>query len=116
MNFALRALRICEPEFLDSEINHISATFRSLRYPSHFIEKAISRARKVYYGLKDNLRNKPKRYLSLPFNPAIVNLCKEVNTNQTVTKIAFSYENTLRRSFINNDNNNNKKLHNTRSL
>ena len=108
MNFALRALRICEPEYLDSEINHISATFRSLRYPSHFIEKAISRARKVYYGLKDNIRNKPRRYLSLPFNPAIVSLCKEVNKNQNVTKIAFSYENTLRRSLIKNNNNNNK--------
>ena len=78
MNFALRALRICEPEYLDSELNHIFATFRGLRYPSHFIERAISRARKIFYGFTNDCRDKPKRYLSLPFNPAIANLCKEI--------------------------------------
>ena len=106
MNFTLRALRICDPEYIDSEINHISATFKSLRYPSHFIDRAISRARKTFYGCKEKMRDKPKRYLSLPFNPAIVNLCKEINKSQSVTKIAFKYECTLRRSLINNNNNN----------
>ena len=52
MNFALRALRICEPQFIDSEMKHISAIFRSLRYPSHFIERVISRARKNILWVK----------------------------------------------------------------
>ena len=71
MNFALRALRICEPEHIDSEILHISATFKSLRYPQYFIEQAISKARKNYYGHKSNPVEKPKRYLSLPYNKKI---------------------------------------------
>ena len=79
MNFAIRALRICEPEFIDSEIQHISATFKSLRYPEYFIEQAISKAKKSYYGLKNDLSEKPKRYLSLPFNLKIENVCNEIN-------------------------------------
>ena len=106
MNFALRALRICEPEYIDSEIQHISATFRSLRYPQHFIEQAISKARKNYYGLKSNAVEKPKRYLSLPFNPKIENVCNQVNRSQKETKVVFKYDNTLKRKLMKNNNNN----------
>ena len=105
MNFALRALRICEPEFIDSEIQHISATFKSLRYPEYFIEQAISKAKKSYYGLKNDLSEKPKRYLSLPFNPKIENVCNEINRCQKETKVVFKYENTIKRKLVKNNNN-----------
>ena len=105
MNFALRAFRICEPVFIDSEIQHISATFKSLRYPQYFIEQAISKARKNYFGLKSNDVEKPKRYLALPFNPKIEFVCKQINRSQKETKVVFKYENTLKRKLMKNNNN-----------
>ena len=105
MNFALRALKVCDPEFIDSEIQHILATFRSLRYPQYFIEQAISKAKKNYYGIKSNVTEKPKRYLSLPFNPNLENICKQINRSQKETKVVFKYENTLKRKLMKNNNN-----------
>ena len=46
VNFVIRAYRICDPEFIDGEMDHIRCTFRKLCYPEFFIEKAISRAKK----------------------------------------------------------------------
>ena len=58
INFVIRAYRICDPEFLDQELDHIRHIFHKLCYPHHFINKAFSRARKVIFtGTSSNNSN-----------------------------------------------------------
>ena len=45
----LRALRLCDPEFLDTEYNHLFNTFKRLGYPHHFIMKGLSSAKRTFY-------------------------------------------------------------------
>ena len=45
----LRAYRLCDPEFLNGEINYIKRSFKKLTYPDNFINKALSQARRKYH-------------------------------------------------------------------
>ena len=49
-NMFLRAYKICDMEFLDSEINHIKEVFHKHGYRADFIKKAHSRAKRTFYG------------------------------------------------------------------
>lgn len=46
----LRALRLCDPEFINEELNYISTSFGKLAYPDHFISTALSQARRKFYS------------------------------------------------------------------
>ena len=48
----LRALRICSPQFLQTEELHIDQIFRSLSYPTHFIKNARRKAYRIYENTK----------------------------------------------------------------
>ena len=49
-NMFFRAFRICDPKYLDSELDHIRNSFSRLGYPHHFIEQSLSIARKRFYN------------------------------------------------------------------
>ena len=50
----LRALRVCCPEFLEAELKNIRNISSVLKYPSHFIDKALDKAKKSFYGVVSN--------------------------------------------------------------
>ena len=49
-NLFLRAYKICDPEKLDSETDYIRAIFVKLGYNASFINKALNKAKKRFYG------------------------------------------------------------------
>ena len=58
----LRALRICSPDFLDSEIDHVKNVLTKLAYPKKVLKLALLKARKVRFSsnidkpLRENLQ------------------------------------------------------------
>src|SRR5215469_120300 len=64
--FFLRALRLCCPQFLDEELEHIRDTFGKLYYPSAFISSTWTACRKRFYS--STSRNVPSKgsFLSVP--------------------------------------------------
>ena len=102
VNFIVRAYRICDPEFLDEEIDHIRCTFSKLCYPTFFIEKAISRAKKKIFCPTANHEEK-KNFLSLPYHPNLITVQKKMNMiSNGKANIVFNYNNTLRKKLIHN--------------
>jgi predicted GIY-YIG superfamily endonuclease len=84
----LRAYRVCDPEFLSEELDHIKNTFMKLSYPEVFI-RSVTRAvrRKIYNPLPKN-QEKIENYLILPCPPSELlknSISKEINivTRQT---------------------------------
>ena len=53
IGFFLRAFRICDPEFLDNEIEHIYDAFSKLKYPKGFLIEQKEKAKRI--------RNKNKK-------------------------------------------------------
>ena len=49
----LRALRICDPEYLNDEIHHINLIAERLCYPEEFINKSWMKARQTYYQVRE---------------------------------------------------------------
>ena len=89
LGFFLRALRVCSPEYLDGEIQHIIASFTELKYPKGLLlnlkRKAIA------------IRNRPKiattrkediRYISIPNSTAAKTIANRLET--TNVKVAFT--------------------------
>ena len=107
-NFALRALKICDPEYIDRELKHIKETFIKLCYPENFISKAFSKARKTFYSLTQNRQDKKQsNFITLPFNPSLQNIRKIVNrNNEDKVNMTFNYKNTLKRRLMKNNNTN----------
>ena len=78
----LRVLRICDTEFLESEINHIYSVLGKLAYPHPMLKHAFLKAKKAFYkngALKsakctkeqigDNGNTSKKKYLVMPYVP-----------------------------------------------
>ena len=68
----LRALRVCSPEFLDDEINHIFKSLKKLAYPQHVLKRALTKARKTHYNNTNDKKQLIKTktmslYLMFPF-------------------------------------------------
>ena len=105
-----RALKVCDPEFLDGEKRHIFTTFKILGYPYHFINNCLRIANKNWYNpqIKEPFAN--VNNLSLPFSQKLVKvqkLIKQVNhhTNKEGNiSLSFSYNNTLRSRLVKNSN------------
>ena len=45
----LHALRVCSPEFLDQELEHIKFSLTKLAYPDHVLKKAYLKARRTHF-------------------------------------------------------------------
>ena len=65
-NLYSRALKICDSEFIDSEIKHITDTFLGLGYPKHFIQRALSISKKRFYAPSTNKNTEPQKRLVVP--------------------------------------------------
>ena len=63
-----RALKVCDPHYLDKEIDHIRNTFRKLCYPPHFIENAISKAKRKFYIPTESKITKYEKFITLPYH------------------------------------------------
>lgn len=94
----LRALRICDPEFLQDEIDQIFSIFKELSYPRWFIQQALLKARKVYYSARDNNVKNMSKFVTLPYNPNISEL-KNVCRNSGV-EVAYNYPKTIGKQLI----------------
>ena len=46
----LRAFHICSPRFLEGELEFIKNSFKRIAYPPYFLEDALTKARKSYFG------------------------------------------------------------------
>ena len=96
----LRALRICDPEHIDDEINHINQIAKKLCYPNEYINNCWMQARKTFYQIGDqqlfNLRN----IHSLPYHhelKPITRILKSLDIN-----VAFKYESVIKNVLIRN--------------
>ena len=106
-NFALRALRICDPEYIDQEMSHIKEVFTKLSYPENFICKAVSKARRIFYTSQTRNERETNKYVTLPYNSKLDVISKKLNReNKDKVNIAFNYKNTIRSCLIRNNNSN----------
>ena len=49
----LRAYRLCDPQFLATELKYLNVTFSRLGYPDHLIQSAHAAARSRFYACVD---------------------------------------------------------------
>ena len=69
IGFFLRAFRICDEEFLEQEIEHISKTFERLKYPRGFLIRQKKKAREIIKLKKSqNREERPERWITVPYS------------------------------------------------
>ena len=105
-NMFTRAFRICDPQNLDKEIQHIREAFKNLAYPENFINQCLSKSRRKWYNPTPKTNEKTK-HLTLPYHPKLVPLQQEYNKfnkNETKSRVAisFKYKNTIRSRLVRN--------------
>ena len=66
IGFFLRALRICDDDYLQEEIQHIYETFERLKYPKGFLIQQRKKAEEIIK--KKNRRNKTRSVLTSPID------------------------------------------------
>ena len=111
MNFVLRAYKVCDPEFIDAELSHIRSVFNKLCYPSYFIDKAFSKARKkIYNPQSQNNKGNNHNFLSIPFHPNLLEISNKINRSANGNvNIIFNYNNTVRKMLVHNKTQDNNK-------
>ena len=99
----LRALRYCEPEFLDDEIKYIFESFEKLGYPFHFLNKALCKSRRIFYNNKEKRCWNPNKdkIVKLPYVPEFEEKIVS-KLDKCDYKFVFSYEDTLKKSLCKN--------------
>ena len=114
VNMMIRALRICDPVFLDQETEHIYTVFTKLCYPRHIINKAISRARRQYYMPKPKFQFDHKNAITLPYHTKLTKLKSIFHKSgkfiEGNPQIVFNYTNTVSAKLISNKDKGNKKI------
>ena len=93
-NIFQRAYKVCDPQYLDEEINFINTTFINLGYGKNFVERAHFKARQSYY--KSVFKEKIKYENTLVIPPE----CEKVNISQFVPKnvrLVYSSSNTTKK-------------------
>ena len=111
MNFVLRAYKVCDPEFIDAELSHIRSVFNKLCYPSYFIDKAFSKARKkIYNPQSQNNKENNHNFLSIPYHPNLLEISNKINRSANGNvNIVFNYNNTVRKMLVHNKTQDNNK-------
>jgi hypothetical protein len=67
--FFLRALRLCDPVYLDAEFDYIYNAFSNLSYPQWFITDAKNKAKRIFYSNNKRTWNPEKKdIIKLPFH------------------------------------------------
>ena len=98
--FFLRAYRLCHPDLLTDEINHITLTFIELQYPLWMIELAHIRARKTYYNSARTKTYESTKFLVMPYTSGLEKLKGWLKSYNV--QLAFKYNNTIGKSLIRN--------------
>ena len=101
LSLFLRAFRICDPEFLDSEISHLRQSFSRLGYPSHFINQTLSRAKRSFYSPPPPPSTPPATkppVLCLPYISSLQNLSNL--TRPLDLQLVYRQTNTLRSNLV----------------
>ena len=96
----LRAYRVCSPEFLDAEMDNIFKISEKLKYPKHFIDCALQKAKKTFYSVATRKDFDSQNLLVLPYSNTLLNVprfCKFFNIN-----VVFRFSNTLKNILIKN--------------
>ena len=97
----LRALRFCDPEFLDQEFEHIFDSFKRLGYPKHILQQSLSKAKRSYFtGSPEHNHN--NRILKFPYHPQLLTL-QHLLRHQNIN-LVFTQNNTLKRNLVKNSN------------
>ena len=100
-NLFSRAFKICDNEFVDSEIEHISNTFLGLGYPKHFIQKSLSIAKKRFYAPTTAVDKERQKRLVLPYSKKLENFGKYIKYDKDVD-VVFRFDNTIRKKLVKN--------------
>ena len=96
----LRALRICDPEFLDEELNYIHNLANKLCYSKDFSNHCLRKAEKTFYSNNNRQPFNKKNILALPYHQELTplsHILKNLNIH-----VVFRYENTVKSSLIKN--------------
>ena len=93
----LRALRICDPPFLDEEIDFLRQSFSKLGYPSHILDSSLSHAKRKFYRSTPPKPSPDLPILSLPFTTELTSLQRPLRPH---CKLVFRQTNTLRRNLV----------------
>ena len=91
----LRALRVCDCEYLPREIKHINNCLSALAYPKRVLSKALSKAKQLHFRKQGKSADaeKPKNVAVVPFIPALKNIDRPLRPFNT--KLIFSYKNKI---------------------
>ena len=96
----LRALRICEPEYIEEETTHIRKIASNLCYPKNFIEKCWLHAKDKFYENHEKEPFNTKNLLCLPYHKElqpVTSILKSLNIN-----VVFKYESIVKSLLIKN--------------
>ena len=103
-----RAFRICDPVYLEEELQHIKSSFSKLAYPPFFINDCLSRARSRFYNPKVSQPFSMTNNITLPYSHNLEVTQKEINrlnnnlTDNDKISMTFSYSNTIRNKLVRN--------------
>ena len=99
---ALRAFRVCSPEFLKQELDIIYSAFNSLGYPTFVIRGIISEARTKYLSTDSTGRSPTPdtgiTTLKFPFQDELDSLNASIRNSKH--RIVFTSSNTIGRSVV----------------
>ena len=103
----LRAYRICDPSFIDQEIDFIFSVFDNLGYPYKFISGCHVHARKCYYGERNKSVFNPdnNKVLTIPFSNSSSKLKRQFKNSGY--EMVYSYPSTTSRMLFSNKPRNN---------
>ena len=94
----LRALRICDPQYLDEEIKFLRLSFMKLGYPSHFLDAALSRARRTFYQVSPPRETPQLPVLSLSYTEEVYSLRRPLHPLNC--RLSFRQVNTIRHNLV----------------
>ena len=99
----LRALRYCDPEFFDNEVQFLRNSFSKLGYPYHFITQSLSKAKRIFYNNKEKRPWNPHKatILKIPFVPEFQEKVAN-NLDDKDYKFVPHFENTIRKKVCSN--------------
>ena len=93
----LRALRICSPHNLNTEIKIITDTFKKLSYPLNTIYSSINKAKKIYSNKENNTNTNNNKFNK--YNETLV-LNSDINIKHENINIVTKYNNTLKKLLV----------------
>jgi len=105
----LRALRICDQEYLQDEIAHIFECFKKLAYPEHVLSKALSKAKRSFYSSTNSTSQQPnseppieiRKHIVVPYVPILEPF--KSSLHYLGTGLVFKYNNKISNALVKNN-------------